>query len=210
MAYLHNWEDASGSRGGQFVYWDGTQPGAAYKAVPAAPRSGSAVDGSKTIHAAIAYRAASTPPAIDKSRETALVYLGDDRWAVMADEDVLRTYVTDDLRFSVVYRARCFADAEERARYSSDTQRLRMEEDILQPLVAELVRRGKLTRAEGDALLVDEPATRLQLAMRLMDSYIAYPPPAEGEGLGQVTWNYCAAAALLPSLAPLLSLVCPA
>ena len=50
--------------GGDFVYWD--NEALLPKRVPAAPGSGSAVDGSKLVHAASIYQRSVTPPRLNK------------------------------------------------------------------------------------------------------------------------------------------------
>ena len=128
VAYFHEWDDAA-ARGGNFYHF--AQNGAPPGVVLAAPRAGSAIDGSKVIHAADVYlpdgesapparansahrRAAPPPPAIDKSSVNRLVRLAGPeprRWAVQSDNATVATYGTDDLRLTVVYRARCFGSA---------------------------------------------------------------------------------------------------
>ncbi len=53
VAYLHSWERPE--TGGEFVYWDtdSLQP----KSLNPVPRGGSAIDGSKTVHAAKVFSA---------------------------------------------------------------------------------------------------------------------------------------------------------
>ena len=135
VGYFHQWE-ATPERAGRFVLWQnsselpiGTDPH---------PGSGSAVDGSKTVHASSVYhpeaafeQAAAGEllgrglPAIDKSKGAELRYTGEgDRWELVqraaraAEEEVRARYHTDDLRFSIVYRARCFASAADVQRHA--------------------------------------------------------------------------------------------
>jgi hypothetical protein len=225
VAYFHEWEDAGGARGGQFVYWDGKShghaaddasaggaPSGAPGHVPPAPRSGSGVDGSKVIHAAVGYRMRDAPPAIEKSARNELVFRGDepdagseDAWTIESNGAVVSRLRTDDLRFSVVYRARCFASEEERAEYARQqlpanraAHALTLDQ-VLTPLKAELVRRGRYTAAALESM------PRLSLALALMDEFISYPGPQHG----WVPVNFCAAGAAVPALAPLLAWVCP-
>lgn len=126
------------------------------------------------------------------------------RWHLLANDELQRVYSTDDLRLSVVYRARCFANERERLRYmhqrrprasyvnAADMAAARADDvhndmmqldDVLGKLKDELVRRGRVgTRAELDAL------RPLDLAMRLMDEYVKYPLSEHAH----VPFNYCA------------------
>ena len=114
VAYLHEWEP-SAERAGNFVYWTKNQRQP--EIVEPTPLAGSVVDGSKTVHAALVYRPQDLPPVMDKSRNNALTLdreSGD--WVLSADGEELRRYTWDDLRISIVYRARCFESDEEKQR----------------------------------------------------------------------------------------------
>ena len=82
-----------------------------------APLAGSAIDGSKAVHAAEVYRGSAASPSlpfIDKSRVHVLRFEGptdDDGWVLKREGEPLQRYSTDDLRLSIVYRARCFREA---------------------------------------------------------------------------------------------------
>merc|ERR1712100_38043 len=75
--------------------------------------------GSKMVHAAMLYHPNEDLPIIDKSARSELRYVGAGKtedWVLEQDGKVLRNYTTDDLRISIVYRARCFAsDADVKA-----------------------------------------------------------------------------------------------
>ena len=68
------------------------------------------------MHAAEVYLGspASPPlPFLDKNERNVLRSEGDESgWTLFAGERVLQRYAADDLRSTIVYRARCFADAE--------------------------------------------------------------------------------------------------
>ena len=76
--------------------------------VPPLPLAGSAVDGSKLIHAAGVYKPDISPPTMDKDKNNALFYVGDEKWHLKEDDKILRKYDTSDLRMTIVYRSRCF------------------------------------------------------------------------------------------------------
>jgi hypothetical protein len=196
VAYLHRWVD---DRDGQFVYWDSNNQ---EKYIPPRPLSGSAVDGSKMVHAAMVYQPDADMPHIDKSVDTQLEYQGDDVWHLLAGGKLLREYTTDDLRITLVYRARCFASEEEKARYHAQTDADMMSLDsVLSTLSGDLVRRGRLSSVEKALAM-----PRVDLAEILLDEYIDYPLPPHAV----VPYNYCALTTFLPeSIGSLFSIVCP-
>merc|ERR1711879_143732 len=103
----------------------------------------------------------------------------------------------DDLRWTIVYRARCFADEEESDRFHNLPEEETMQLDqVLDILRNDLVKRGRIEK--------DTVQSPLDLAITLMDEYITYPlsPTAI------VPYNYCALAKLVPQVAPLLSFFC--
>eukprot|EP01094_Clydonella_sp_ATCC50884_P011068 TRINITY_DN2086_c0_g1_i1.p1 TRINITY_DN2086_c0_g1~~TRINITY_DN2086_c0_g1_i1.p1 ORF type:complete len:431 (-),score=189.18 TRINITY_DN2086_c0_g1_i1:129-1421(-) len=195
VGYFHEWE-ATPERGGQFVYWDSEseQP----KKVDPVPLAGSVVDGSKTVHAATVYRPGEKAPLLEKSADIKLSYAGGERWELREDGRLVRTYDTDELRWTIVYRARCFESEERRQHFHAlpDDERLELDE-ILDTLSEELVRRGRLSA--GDEV------SRLDLAMLIMDEFISYPLPPDH---ATFPFNYCLLSKLLPSLRPLTDLVC--
>lgn len=164
------------------------------------PNSGSFVHGSKVLHAARVYKPNSKAPHLDKNKDSVLRYVGDDQWQVLSDGEVIDKYSTNDLRISIVYRARCFKDASTAEAYKADTSVMDLENDIINRLKADLVTRGKATTERLEAM------SRLELAFFIMDTYIQYPlPPAD---LSIIPYNYCAAASLFPVLSPLLNPFC--
>lgn len=175
VAYLHRWVPSSGGVGngagdgagggagegedtdggggggdvdsdehGSFIYWKDKGQVTPHKVLPY-PLAGSAVDGSRVVHAASTYRMDDKSlPYIDKSRGHRLRWKGasegtsksnsesesnsnskkggfsrdEGEWTLSRDEEEgapatppLQTYAMDDLRISIVYRARCFVDA---------------------------------------------------------------------------------------------------
>ena len=231
VGYLHSWSPAEGSDTkiddagsgtdesiddddyGSFVYWNDGSPSP--KRVLPYPLSGNVVDGSKVAHAASVYRMHADIPFIDKSKvhwlkEVDGVKSDDDNdsgtWTVSNDEDgVLKTYSFDDLRISIVYRARCFADQEEADRFRAQLHgkdgeggRMSMDE-VLSKFVGELVRMGKLK--EGSTL---DSLDRLELSLLILDTFITYPLPSTP----LIPWNYCALSRLAPALRGPLSAIC--
>lgn len=200
VAYLHEWAPSSRMNGGdgKFVHWAN---GSAPSIRSPLPRAGSAIDGSKSVHAAEVYLGSpSSPPLplLDKNRANVLSFEGPSDtagWVLRADSsEVLQRYHTDDLRVSIVYRARCFASVSEAARFGGDggpaEQRLGLE-DILHTLADEMVQRGKISSVQ-EAMKLDRRA----LAIKIIDTFIKYPlPPVDRAPL--MPYNYCALARLL-------------
>ncbi len=58
------------------------------------------------------YRGDRAPPVLAPSARNALRYEGHERWVITSNDRVVSNLTTDDLRISIVYRARCFKDAE--------------------------------------------------------------------------------------------------
>lgn len=220
VGYFHSWQ-ATSERAGEFVIWHNSS------ALPSAtaphPGSGSAVDGSKTVHASSVYFPSAafeqhppgSPgrglPAIDKSKGAELRYVGSDQWELFTaagsntEQTPAARYHTDDLRFSIVYRGRCFASEEDIAKHAAQRPEEMLKlEGILTDLVADLVRRGRVANETTDVLLKNEPEARYALATRLMHEYLTYPL----SGAALVPVNYCAVGALVPWLSSALDPAC--
>ena len=227
VGYLHEWQPSS-DRAGEFVFWDGsTRLGIKEDPLPLA---GSAVDGTKTVHAATVYMPQEQPPAIDKDLDTRLFYNSaggkkarggksaggsEKRWQLRVGDEVLRNYTTDDLRMSIVYRARCFRDAAEAKKFNAQLADGRppergsgqpqppMElEDVLRVFAEDLVKRGKVQ----SLVYALDPSWRLEFALLIMDTYIKYPLPTRPGTL--ILKNYCALPRTHPWTKPFLSLIC--
>ena len=214
VAYLHEWETSSRRKAGEFIHWasadnaSATSPASASAGDPlvstlpaifeAAPRAGSAIDGSKSVHAAEVYLgSAASPklPFINKDAKVVLRYEGPgdaDAWTLSEGDRLLQRYSTDDLRTSIVYRARCFTDADEAARFDGRGGPTPMSlEHVLEELSRGLVERGKVSSVEA---AMNMP--RRDLAILLMDTYIRYPLPHK-----PIPYNHCALPRLLPEWA---------
>jgi hypothetical protein len=192
--------------GGAFTHWARGRA----EAVPCTPGSGTSMDGSKTIHAAAVFEPASAPPALSKDALNALVHVpgagGAGAWELRSNGVPRRRWAPEQLRYSVVYRARCFSSEAERAEFNTDQRasagRLDLEADILGPLKDEAVRRGAArARADLDAL------PSLDLALKLLDAFVVYPKPD-----AVLPLNYCALPLALPGarwLARAVDAMCP-
>ena len=94
-----------------------------------------------------------------------LAYRGDRNWQVGLGEKVLDRYTWDDLRFSISWKAYCYADDADRRRAHEHTEDLNRR-TVLDTLSADLRERGRI----GDELPDDTG-----LALIIIDEYIHYP-----------------------------------
>jgi hypothetical protein len=85
---------------------------------------------------------------------------GNERWSLRAGDDVLATFATDDLRYSVSWKAYCFADEAERETWVSHSDDLTLDV-ILSTLL--------------DDLGIERPASDVELGKLLIDRYITFP-----------------------------------
>ena len=89
----------------------------------------------------------------------------DGGWTLRQGDDVITTYDPNTVRFSVSWKAYCFADTDERDAWSSHADDLTLDR-ILSTLVDDLVARG---RASG------RPADDRALARLLVEEYVRFP-----------------------------------
>jgi hypothetical protein len=94
---------------------------------------------------------------------------GDRRWTVRgADGEVAADYGTDDLRYSVSWKAYCFADEAERVAWAEHHDDLSLDR-ILATLEADLRDRGRLDGPRPGAA---------DFGKLLIDTYVRFPAPA--------------------------------
>lgn len=110
-----------------------------------------------------------SPDVVPPVRPTTVLEPRDGRWALVADGagDVVATYDFAELRFSVSWKAYCFADEADRDRWQTGSDGLDLD-TVLDTLVADLAERGVTTEGPRD------PA----LGRTLIDTYIRFPAPA--------------------------------
>ena len=157
-----------GGRGGELAYYP---DGPAGPAATYAPRHNTAVmlDTDSVFHGVD--RVLGDDGALTSLRPgMRLFFDGDDRWSVRDGDDVVATYDADDVRYSVSWKAYCFADEAERDAWAGHHDDLTLDH-ILATLVADLVERGRLDRPDHD--LPDADLGRL-----LIDEYVRFPAPA--------------------------------
>ncbi len=179
--------------GGEFIYYQKNDEGR-YVKENAEYLAGSCVDGSKLVHASRIYRPDVQVPTLDKDKHAELVFVTEGRWELRVDGKVTAVYTDKDLRISIVYRARCFADEDELERYRSFPSSDRMQlEDVISKLVEGMVAARAVTREQVSAM------PKVDLAMKLMDFYIKYPLPSQ-ESAPWMPWNYCLVSKRFPFL----------
>lgn len=113
-------------------------------------------------------------PAPPHTPEMQLCYAGDDTWQVRHGERVVASYHWDQLRFSVQWKANCFADAVEEALVHSHADDL-TQVQVIERLVADLRERGVV----GSELPNDA-----ELAVVMMNTYIEFPDGRSGSAAG--------------------------
>jgi len=212
VGYLHDWDPASKgplyagrTQAGDFLYYNQGSASALPTAVPPMPRAGNAVDGSKTLHAASIYQPHRKAPLTEKSASTSLHYVPlNNSWEVRSGGRVAGAFAPEELRISIVYRARCFSNQTEVERYQRELrgppEDLLSVEHVLKVLEDDLQQRGRLSEERRATI------SRLDLAMALLDEYVKYPlPPLSYAWL---PLNYCALPRIMPWTKPLLGLVC--
>jgi hypothetical protein len=149
--------------GGEFAYWpDGAGGPAAQHEV----RYDTAVvlDADSVFHGVD--RIASSLPEMAPLRPgMGLEPVGDRRWVVRDGDEVAAEHHWDELRFSVSWKAYCFADVEEQATWREHADDLSLER-VLEVLVADLRERGAI---EGE--VPEDP----DLSMLVIDTYIRFP-----------------------------------
>jgi hypothetical protein len=96
-----------------------------------------------------------------------LAFDGDSRWSVRDGDRAVADYRWEELRFSISWKAYCFADEAEREAWRTHTDDLSLEA-TLATLVEDLRSRGRITG--------DTPPSR-ELALMIIDEYIRFPPP---------------------------------
>jgi hypothetical protein len=152
----------SACRGGEFVFWpDGA--GGRPVTLPAKRNTAIVLDTDSVFHGVDPVAASGPMPPLRPGME--LVFEGDGRWTVRAGAECVATWRSDELRFSVSWKAYCFADDAERRSWREHTDDLELP-FILGRLVEDLRIRGRLGRQ-----LPDDTG----LAFALIDEYVRFP-----------------------------------
>ncbi len=152
--------------GGEFVFYP-EGPWDAPVALPVRHNTAILLDTDSTFHG-VDRVSESRVPMPDLKPGMQLTWDGDDRWILSNGSEVLARYGFRDLRFSISWKAYCYADAaEERLvrEHRDDLSRAQ----VLEVLSEDLRRRGRIEGAlPGET----------DLALMIIGEYIQYPPPA--------------------------------
>jgi hypothetical protein len=153
-------------RGGEFAFYPDGARGAPI-ALPVRHNTAILLDTDSVFHGVdrVAERAEPLP---DLRPGMHLCYRGEGRWEIAAGDRVMARYGWDDLRFSISWKAYCYADEADRRRVHEHTDDLDRR-TVLDTLIADLRERGRI----GERVPDDT-----RLALTIIDEYIAYPPAA--------------------------------
>ena len=152
--------------GGEFVYYpDGAD--APPRAQPVRFDTAVLLDTDTVFHGVdrVAERTAPLPPLRPGMR---LCAAGGDRWEVLDSDRRVAGYGWDELRFSISWKAYCFASDAERAHWFAHRDDLSVDA-VLERLLADLRARG--------AVAGERPSGR-ELIDLLLDTYVRFPSPA--------------------------------
>jgi hypothetical protein len=159
-------------RGGDFVFYpDG--PFGPPVAVPVQHNTAMLLDTDSVFHGVDRVGEASEAMP-DLRPGVELVFDGGGRWHVEREGEVLARYGWEDLRFSISWKAYCFADEAERRMAREHGDDLRREQ-VIEALLEDLRRRGRVGR---------ERPSDTELALAIIDEYVKYPPPPPGAEAG--------------------------
>lgn len=152
--------------GGAFAYYpDG--PDAPARTIPAKHNTAVIMDTDSTFHGVdrVAQKSPELPPIEQGMR---LRFVGERRWTCgAADQPPVAEYTWDDLRFSISWKAYCYADEAERRAVADHTDDL-THAQVMDALIADLREHGRLG---------DELPSPTDLGLLLIDAYIQYPAP---------------------------------
>ena len=156
------------SRGGAFAFYPG---GADGEPVAHAVRANTALllDTDSIFHGVDrVFSEADTAPPFAPGMRVHSLGEGSGRWEVRNGDEAIGRYDWDEMRFSISWKAYCFADEAEREVWRQGKDDLSVEQ-VLATLEEDLRERGRLKDAR--------PPNR-ELAEILVDEYIRFPPPS--------------------------------
>ena len=148
--------------GGAFAFYPQGGDGPA-ATIPARANTGIILDTDSVFHGVDPVESNSPLPAM---RPCMQLRWDHSRWLVHDGDAVVARYRWDEIRFSISWKAYCFADAKERCAWREHREDLVLER-ILDLLVEDLRARGRL---EGER---PDPTS---LALMLIDEYVKFPP----------------------------------
>ncbi|KAA0157136.1 hypothetical protein FNF29_00488 [Cafeteria roenbergensis] len=184
-----SWLHDSKEEGGEFFFYpDG--PGGDAVAVPSRRNSAIVLDGCRAIHGVRRFKPGHSVPPMDHKEPNELRRTASGEWDLVANGETLRSYNTSDFRISLVWRARCFTDEAEKARWATQEANELKLPAVLDKLDADLRKRGVLAPNQPRP----EP---LDFATMLLSTYVPYPNDPITVGiLGR---NLCMAPRILPA-----------
>jgi hypothetical protein len=152
-------------RGGEFAFYpDGAD--APPRAHPVRYNTALLLDTDSIFHGVD--RVAESSEAVDGLRPgMRLTFAGDGQWEVRDGEHVLKRYRWEELRFSISWKAYCFADEAERRAWFEHQDDIAVG-TVVDRMVEDLRARGRLT--------ADLPPER-ELIDLIIDEYVHYPEP---------------------------------
>jgi hypothetical protein len=151
--------------GGEFVFWP-HGPAAPPVVLPARRNTAIVLDTDSIFHAVDPVREVVPLPPLQPGMT--LRFDGDDAWSVRAGDTVVATYRWEELRFSISWKAYCFADEAEQRAFRQHTDDLELD-PILDRLVDDLRAKNRLVGPRP------EPT---DLALLLIEEYVRFPAPA--------------------------------
>ena len=157
-----------GGRGGALAYYP---EGAAGPAATYMPRHNTAamLDTDSTFHGVDRVEGDDEPLHLLRPGMK-LHQAGGERWELRDQDTVIATYATDDVRYSVSWKAYCFKDEAERDAWAGHSDDLTLE-FILERLVADLCDRGRLDSP-------DRGLSDAELGRLLINEYVRFPAAA--------------------------------
>lgn len=151
-------------QGGEFLFYpDG--PHAAPRAHPVRHNTALLLDTDTVFHGVgrVAERAA---PLAALRPGMRLAFAGDGRWEVRSGDEVVAVYRWEELRFSVSWKAYCFADEAERRAWTEHGDDLSVER-VVERMLPDLRERG---------VVGDVPPEGQALVDCIIDTYVHFPP----------------------------------
>jgi ribosomal protein L24 len=149
-------------RGGEFVYYPEGAAGAP-ETLLAKSNTAIALDTDSVFHGVDRVDPQAKVAALRPGMH--LCFEDDGRWAVRADDRVVARYDWESIRFSISWKAYCFADEAERRAWRNHTDDLELDV-ILDRLVDDLRARGRI---DGERPQPND------LALMMIDEYIRFP-----------------------------------
>ena len=157
------------------VSWFGANPGGAFayypegphgrrESMPASHNTAILIDTDKVFHGVERVTPKSFFPEIDKG--ATLTFEGSAGWSLAKpNQEVVARYQWEDLRYSISWKAYCFADEAEKAKWANKTDDLTLD-SILDTLESELRSRGVLQGERPDPTA---------FAQALVNEFIRFP-----------------------------------